>query len=386
MRDTTVTLQEALDLLPDAVIVINDHLKIVTINQHTASVFRYQPVELMGQELCMLLPERFRTKYNRYFSNYFSEPLKRRLNVGSDLFGIRKDGREIDVDIAMAPVMIEGIKYAMVTIRDITKLKDLDRVLLQKNEELCLSNAQLQRFGYVIAHDLKAPLLNVHALVRLLNRELCNTLDPLDKNTKKIEGYLQALRDSSVSMMDLITGVADYSKAYLQESLEEDVDLGQVLQEVEQMVQLPPDFELTHRQPLPVVKGNKTKLLQVFLNLINNAIKYNDKPQGKIEVQAHKNHKVCLINIADNGPGVPVELRRKIFDWFKRGNIDKENSQGIGLAIVKKIIEDRGGGILVDESPWGGADFVFSWPLVKLAEKCPPVPGKKERLIVVDKV
>jgi PAS domain S-box-containing protein len=386
MRDTTVTLQEALDLLPDAVIVINDHLKIVTINQHTTSVFRYQPAELIGQELCMLLPERFRAKYNRYFSNYFCEPLKRRLNVGSDLFGIRKDGKEIDVDIAMAPVMIEGTKYAMVTIRDITKLKDLDRTLLQKNEELCLSNAQLQRFGYVIAHDLKAPLLNVHALVRLLNRELCNTLDPLDRNSKKVEGYLQALRDSSVSMMDLITGVADYSKAYLQESLEEDVDLGQVLQEVEQMVQLPPDFELTHRQPLPVVKGNKTKLLQVFLNLINNAIKYNDKPQGKIEVQAHKNHKVCLINIADNGPGVPVELRRKIFEWFKRGNIDKENSQGIGLAIVKKIIEDRGGGILVDESPLGGADFVFSWPLVKLAQKCPPIPTRKERLPVADKV
>lgn len=372
MRSTIVTLQEAIDLLPDAVIVINDNMKIVTTNLQTANIFGYQPAELIGQDLHVLLPERFRDRYADYFSTYFNEPLKRRLGVGPDLFGRRKDGHEIDVDIAIAPVTIASRQLAMVTIRDVTELKENDRNLLRKNEELCLSNAQLQRIGYIIAHDLKAPLLNVHALVRLLNRELIAQLNPDDRSSRKIEGYLQALKDSTLSMMNLITGVADYSKAYLHETMEEDVDLSQILQEVEQLVQLPPDFELTHKQPLPVVRGNKTKLLQVFLNLINNAIKYNDKPQGRIEVQAHKNHKICLINVADNGPGVPVELRKKIFDWFKKGNIEKEDSQGIGLAIVKKIIEDRGGGIFVDDSPMGGADFVFSWPIEKLTEKIQP--------------
>ncbi len=353
------TLQAALDLLPDAAIVVDQNVKIIAANPQVFTLFGYQPAELINQNLNLLIPARYRQRHDKHFKHYFEAPAKRRMGAGYDLSGLHKNGEEVDVDIALAPVIIGGQQMALALIRDITVLKELDRNLLKKNEELSLSNTQLERLGYVIAHDLKSPLLNIHALINLLNRELA------DKKSPKIKSYTKALSEISHSMMNLITGVAEYSTSGFQGASEEVVDLNQVMQEVRKLVHFPPGFQLLIKDKLPAIKGNKTKILQVFLNLVNNAVKYNDKPEGKIEIQARASEKVCLINVADNGPGVPPELRGKVFELFRKGAIEKEGSQGIGLAVVKKIIEDRGGHIMVEASPLGGASFAFSWPAHK---------------------
>ncbi|HSI91536.1 MAG TPA: ATP-binding protein [Adhaeribacter sp.] len=358
MQRIIVKLQAAIDLLPDAVIVVNQDVKIVAANPQVEIVFGYQPGELLHKHLNILIPERFHKRHNVHFRHYFEAPTKRRMGAGLDLAGCRKGGEEIDIDIALAPVTIGQQQMAMAIIRDITALKELERSLLKQNEELSLSNTRLERLGYVIAHDLKSPLLNINAISKLLNRELKN------KSTKKIKSYTKALQEITHSMMNLITGVADYSKTRFQDTAEEEVDLNQIIKEVHRLVHFPPYFRLHVKGQLPVINGNRTKILQIFLNLVNNAVKYNDKPKGVVEIQARANDKVCLINVADNGPGVPEELRGKVFELFRKGHIDKEGSQGIGLAVVKKIIEDRGGHIMVEESELGGANFVFGWPAV----------------------
>ena len=349
-------MQATINILPDAAIVADRHVKIVMANPEAFTMFGYQPDELIGQDLNVLLPERFRKRHNTHFLNYLENPVKCRMGEGYDLFGLRKDGREVDVDIALAPVNLHNEQMVLAIIRDISLLKELDRTLLKKNEELSLSNTRLERLGYVIAHDLKSPLLNIHAIINLLDREL------QDKQTPKTKSYFKVLNDICRSMMNLITGVADYSKAGFEDEAEEDVDLNLVMKEVCKMTHFPPEFNLSIKGQLPVIRGNKTKVLQIFLNLVNNAVKYNHTPSGLIEVSASASEKVCLVSVADNGPGVPEELRGKIFDLFRKGSIQKENSQGIGLAVVKKIIEDRGGHIVVEASPLGGANFIFSWP------------------------
>lgn len=362
MLSLQTTFQAAIDQLPDAIILVDQNIKIVAVNEQIENVFGYKPTQLLNQPLNILIPERFHAMHDMQFRSYFKQPVKRRMGASHDLFGVRKDGTEIDVDIALAPIVLENTTYAMATIRDISSLKELDRQLLKKNEELSLANTQLERLGYVIAHDLKSPLLNIHALISLLNRELGDHSNP------KVKNYTQVLDQTAHSMMDLITGVTDYSKVAFQDVAEEEVDLSQVVAEVRRLAHCPAGFQLNVSEHLPKIMANKTKILQVFLNLVNNAVKYNDKPVGQIAIQAQANENVCLVSVCDNGPGIPEKLRHKVFELFHSGEPGKNGSQGIGLAVVKKIIEDHGGTIAIKDSPLGGANFIFTWPLHKPAQ------------------
>ena len=359
MLNLQTTLQAAIDLLPDAIILVDQKIKIVAANQQVSEVFGYNSQQLLDKPLNSLIPERFHELHDVQFQRYFTNPVKRRMGKGYNLFGLRQDGKEIDVDIALAPITLNEHTYAMATIRDISSLKELDRQLLKKNEELSLANTQLERLGYVIAHDLKSPLLNIHAIISLLNRELG------DHDNPQVKNYTDVLNQTLHSAMDLIKGVADYSKVSFQEVAEEEVDLSQVVQEVRRLVHCPEGFKLHVDKELPKIKANKTKILQVFLNLVNNAVKYNDKPVGQIAIQAQDNIKVCLVSVCYNGPGIPEEARHKVFELFHSGEPGKNGSQGIGLAVVKKIIEDHGGTIAIKDSPLGGANFIFTWPVGK---------------------
>ncbi len=362
MKDIRISLQETIDILPDAVIVVDQNIKIIAVNEQIYTIFGFTSEELIGQELNLLIPERFRKHHDVHFKNYFRAPTKRHMKSGNDLFGLRKNGEELDIDISLAPIHVQNEQMAIAIIRDITPIKELERSLLKRNEDLSLTNTRLERLGYIIAHDLKSPLLNVHALVGFLIRELSHI------STPTISGYTKDLNEILLSMMDLITGVTDYSKIGFQDDSEADVDLNVIAEDVRKLVHFPDGFKFSVRSQLPVIKGNKTKILQVFLNLVNNAVKYIDRPDGRIEIYAQTRENVCFIHVADNGPGVPPELRNKIFDLFRQGTVEKKGSQGIGLAVVKKIIEDHGGKIYIETSDLGGADFVFNWPVFKLPD------------------
>ncbi|WP_114779331.1 PAS domain-containing sensor histidine kinase [Botryobacter ruber] len=357
-----ISLQEAIDLLPDTVVVVDSKGKIIASNKQIDKLFEYAPGELVGQNLNILIPERFREAHTRHLYTYFKNPVSRKMGKGMQLFGLRKSGEECDIDVALAPVMVKNKKYVIAAIRDVTELKELERNLLQKNEQLLVINSELERLGYIIAHDLKSPLLNIHAIIRLLKRELTT------EQQQHLALHIQAIDQTLISMLNLITGITDYSKAAITEHKEEPVELNLVLKEACSLITFPPNASVDIPEHLPVITGNKTKLLQVFLNLISNAVKYNDKEETKIAVRCLEKKNEVLITISDNGPGVPRELRRSIFNLFQKGDIQKENSQGIGLAVVKKIIEERGGSIIVDDSPLGGADFIFSWPLEEAQE------------------
>ncbi|MGZ5304535.1 MAG: sensor histidine kinase, partial [Bacteroidia bacterium] len=352
-----VSLLSTIELMPDAIIIVNQDVKIVAANTQIYTVFGYTPEELLLQHLNLLIPARLHEKHNKHFKKYMDAPIKRRMGTGIDLFGCHKNGDEIDIDISLAPIKIDGQKMAMASIRDVSEVKELGRDLLRKNEELSLANTQLERLGYVIAHDLKSPLLNIEAIIDLLQRELA------DNENETIKKCAKDLNEIVASMTDLIKGITDYSKVGFQHGLQEDVNLNTIIKEVRKLVHIPPGFRFVADDNLPVIRGNKTKILQVFLNLVNNAMKYNDKPDGIVEIHSNTNTHTHIICIADNGPGVPVKMRNKIFELFQKGVQAKKGSHGIGLAVVKKIIEEHGGNIHVTSNHLGGASFVFSWPV-----------------------
>src|SRR5688572_4842383 len=113
MQEIRISLQDTIDVLPDAVIVVNQDIKIIAVNMQIYTMFGYRPDDLLNQDLNVLIPERFRKNHNVYFKRYFDAPVKRHMKSGNDLFGLRNNGDEIDIDISLAPIQVSGEQMAI---------------------------------------------------------------------------------------------------------------------------------------------------------------------------------------------------------------------------------------------------------------------------------
>jgi signal transduction histidine kinase len=190
-----------------------------------------------------------------------------------------------------------------------------------------------------------------------LQEDLGDTL--VEENKKN----LTMLRGRVERLESLINGILQYSKIGRVEMASQSVDVYLLLKEIVEMLCPPANIGVEINSQMPVLEVPKIMLLQVFSNLISNAIKYNDKANGIIKVYAtEKEHEYEFV-VEDNGPGIPSEFRETIFLIFHTlQSRDKFESTGIGLTIVKRIVEERGGTIWVESALGGGSKFIFSWP------------------------
>ena len=357
MQNIIIPLQETINYLPDGVLIVSGRGRIEMVNTQIEHMFGYATGELTGQDLMALIPARFHHQHGDQVAGFFAHPEVRRMGEGRFLFGLRADGTEFDVEIALSPVEFNDTPMVIAVVRNVTKVKDLERALQWKNEQLGTISSELERFGFTISHDLKSPLANLHAIIHLLTRAL-----PPEKREEMRE-HLSQLNHTLYAMSELISGVAAYSKATLADAAPDgEVDMTAVLAEVRLLLLKPPHITLEVDAALPPTRGNKTKLLQVFLNLISNAIKYNDKDHGGIRVSGETRGANVLYRVEDNGPGIAPELRAKVFTLFEKGASTRSDSQGIGLAIVHKVITELRGSINIGESALGGACFEITLP------------------------
>lgn len=357
MDQLIIPLQETINFLPDGVLIVSGRGRIELVNTQVEALFGYGPGELVGHDLQVLIPARYHHQHGDQVAGFFAHPSVRRMGEGRFLFGLRKDGTEFDVEIALSPVKLMGTQVVVAVVRDVTTVKDLERALQWKNEQLGTINSELERFGFTISHDLKSPLANLHAIIHLLTRAL-----PSDKR-EELREHIAQLNHTLYAMSELISGVAAYSKATLADAATDGaVDMTAVLAEARLLLLVPSHITLDVVAPLPPTRGNKTKLLQVFLNLLSNAIKYNDKDPGQIRVSGEQRGAAAHYRVEDNGPGIAPELRAKVFTLFEKGTSTRSDSQGIGLAIVHKVITELGGSISIGESALGGAGFEITLP------------------------
>ncbi len=356
VKKLMLSLQETIDFLPDGVLIVQNQSRIVLANQQASRLFGYPPGALADQDLTLLIPARYHHHHHALVTDFFHHPALRSMGEGRALFGRRQDGTEFDVDIALSPIHLNGTPLVVAVIRDMTTQKDLERALHWKNEQLEAINTELERFGFTISHDLKSPLANIHAIIHLLTR----ALPPTEKVA--LHEHLQELNHTLYAMSELISGVAAYSKASLADAAAVVVEMNTVLQEVQYLLLLPPHIQLEVAPALPPTWGNKTKLLQVFLNLLTNAIKYNHQAEGLIRVSGEQHGTQAYYYVEDNGPGIAPALREKVFSLFEKGTSTRPDSQGIGLAIVYKVVQEQGGSITIDASPLGGARFTLILP------------------------
>lgn len=245
-----------------------------------------------------------------------------------------------------------AMMLAMIVIwRRAEKQRDL---LLREIES---ANDELKNFAYVVSHDLKAPLRAISSLADWLSTDYADKFDDQGKEQMR-------LLISRVRRMDgLIDGILLYSRVGRVKETAIAVDLSRLVPEVIDSLSPPANITVTITNPLPTVMTEPTRIQQVFQNLLSNAIKYMDKPEGKIRIGCSAEGNQWKFSVSDNGPGIKEQHFEKIFQLFQTlAPRDRVESTGVGLALVKKIVEMYGGHIWVESTIGEGSTFFFTLP------------------------
>lgn len=243
--------------------------------------------------------------------------------------------------------------------RDLNK-RTLDLANEQRwKERLIKSNRELEQFAYIVSHDLKAPLRGIKHLASWIVED-CK--DKLDDESKR---HLELLSQRTRLMSDLIDGILQYSRAGRVDLEVSDVDTKALLAEVIDTLNPSKKFVITVAKNLPVFKTVGIILSQVFSNLISNSIKHHQSDAGIIELGVHDMGPYYKFFVADDGPGIDPKYFETIFDIFQTlQSKDESDSTGIGLTIVKKLVESQGGTVTLESAEGKGCTFYFTWPKV----------------------
>jgi len=236
-------------------------------------------------------------------------------------------------------------------------LLELNNRLKQRAEELAASNVELERFAYIASHDMQEPLRMITSFLQLFKKKYEDQID------ETAEQYIHFAVDGADRMKKLITDLLEYSRIGSNKDSFEEVDIQALVNDVSAvfMNRIQETNAIIHFTNLPVLKGNKTQLFQLFQNLIGNALKYNDKSIPEIEITGKDDGKYYLFSVRDNGIGIKPVFFEKIFVLFQRLHHKNEYSgTGIGLTVCKKIVERHNGKIWVESEPGIGSCFYFT--------------------------
>jgi len=277
---------------------------------------------------------------------------------------LNSNGQEIPILKTVLPITLEGEDVLLEAFVDITERLQAEQELEKLNKdlesavwELRRANKELQEFAYITAHDLKTPLRGIGTLADWISTDYADKFD--DEGKKQV----RLLVEKAKQMSALIDDILQYSRLGHTSPEKRPVDLNTVLSEVIAGIDPPENIEITVENELPDLMCEKTQIIQVFQNLLSNAVKYMDKPGGQIKVGCLEQDGFWKFSVADNGPGIDEKYFKKIFKIFQTlSTHDRVDSTGIGLSIVKKIVELNAGIVWVESEPGKGSTFFFTVP------------------------
>jgi PAS domain S-box-containing protein len=286
---------------------------------------------------------------------------------------IAKDGRVLWVesqstviqDETGAPIGMRGVTM------DISERKEAEENLRRRALELARmtralerSNQELDQFAYITSHDLRAPLRGIANLSRWIEEDLGENL------TEETRQQLELMRGRVNRMEAMIEGILEYSRIGRVPIKRERVDVGALLAEIVDLLAPPPGFTIEIAPGMPILVTKRIRLQQVFQNLIGNALKHHHRPEGHIRVSVQDAGEFYEFAVTDDGPGIAPQYHDKVFVIFQTLEArDKVESTGVGLSLVKKIVEDQGGAIYLESAEGAGATFRFTWPKLPEGEK-----------------
>ena len=347
-----------LEAAPDAMVVVNPAGEIVLLNVQAEKQFGYRRDELVGQKIKNIIPEGFAERLIADALRSVEDALAQQIGTGIEITGRRKDGGDFPIEIMLSP--LESAEGILVTaaIRDITTRKKAEAHLLQKVAELNRSNEELGQFAYIASHDLQEPLRMVASYTQLLSRRYKGKLDG------DADQFIAFAVDGANRMQRLIQDLLAFSRVGTkgQDLLDISSEDALLLALANLRTTIEENGAQVTHDPLPPVLADETQLVQLFQNLVGNAIKYQSPGVPRVHVSAARNGaKKWIFSVKDNGLGIDPQYFDKIFGMFQRLHKREEFAgTGIGLAICKKIVERHGGSISVESQPGKGSTFLFA--------------------------
>ncbi len=340
-----------------AILGVSSDGHISLVNRRTEEMFGYTREELLGKELELLLPDRFRHVHVAHRDAYFAEPRVRAMGAGMDLAGRRKDGTEFPIEIGLGHANTPEGPLAFGMVSDISERKKAADDLKRVNEELRRSNTEMEQFAHVASHDLQEPLRMVTGYLQLIDRRYA---DRLDANGKEFIGFAV---DGAKRMKALIRDLLEFSRTGTHAASFRRIDSGSIVDNAVANLKTAIDESAAKItiDPLPTIVGDPVLLTQVFQNLIANAIKFKKSNGPCVHISAQREGTEWIYSVRDNGIGMESRHLDRIFLIFERlHSIEEYSGSGIGLAITRKIVERHQGRIWVDSQPGAGSTFFFS--------------------------
>lgn len=333
--------------------IANDKGELTYVNDNFCTISQYSRDELLGKA---------QPNMAEFFLKDFGKKI---LNVISDgntwqgeIRNLAKDGSGYWENRTIVPFLNADLKpYQYISIStDITARKHAEENLLTALDSLEKTNKELDEYAHVVSHDLKSPLRAIYNLSEWIAEDMPNM-------PEKVQSNFDLLRRRVSRMENLINGVLEYSRIGRVEIEKETFDIKMMLEQIIEVSVPQEKFEITIDSNFPIITAEKILLQQVFTNLITNAVKYNDKSIGKIDCLYESVGDFHQFTIKDNGPGIAEAYQKKVFQVFQTIEArDVKESTGIGLSIVKKIIEEKGGTIHITSLNGEGCSFICTFP------------------------
>jgi signal transduction histidine kinase len=272
--------------------------------------------------------------------------------------------------LTVTPLDAGARRGAVISHFDITDRKLSEEAMARRAAELAQltrrlkkSNDELDQFAYITSHDLRAPLRGIANLSRWIEEDMAESFTP------EAHRQMELLRGRVSRMEAMIDGILEYSRVGRVRQKVERVDVAALLAEAIELLDVPPTFTVDVHAGMPVIVGDRLRLQQVFMNLLGNAIKHHDRPDGRITVTCTDlpaegdDAGIVEFAVSDDGPGIEAQYHDKVFMIFQTLEArDKVEGTGVGLSLVRKIVESQGGTIRLESEKGKGATFRFTWP------------------------
>lgn len=350
----------------DAFISMDSKWRITEWTVQAEKTFGWQRQEALGQSITSIVPRHLRRQYFRGIEEYFSKNSGKILKTSRELLAVHRDGHEFPIEIGIFRIKEDADYMFCAFVRDITERRksheELERLVQERTDKLTQSNEELRQFAKIASHDLQEPLRAVQGFANLLAQSTKGKLekDPLE--------FIDYILDGTQRMQHLIQSVLIHSQINSDNSDDHITNCNSVIEEV--LSNLSAYIKDTGASlevdKLPEVAVERSQVVQLFQNLISNALKYRGPETPEIYLTAERNVNKWLFSMRDNSIGIDPKYANKIFDMFARlhGKTQYPGT-GMGLAICKRIVTSHGGNIWVESELGRGSIFLFTLPAVK---------------------